>query len=107
MYFHIQKLPDWMLSNLGLDHGDEKHLPKHLHLFRLYLPRYFDKNQNLTIFAPPPLYFMQTVNKLGIKFDLDHLMSQDQVRNIDKAMKTQHVDDKKEFNDVEITHQGH
>jgi len=73
-----QILPASMLQLFGIDKGDIMRIPACVHLWRCLLPGWLGKNQDLTLFAPPPKYFDQTLDVSGIKFDFEDLTKNDQ-----------------------------
>jgi hypothetical protein len=47
------------VDRFGLEKGEEWRLPKFLHHWRLHLPGWLAKGEDLTLLAPPPLYYKQ------------------------------------------------
>lgn len=74
-------LPDWMMSKLGLEKGNEICLPLHLHLGRVHLEDFYRNGQHLTLFAPPRPFFMGTAELLDLDVPLEILREDTDVRN--------------------------
>lgn len=43
------------------------------------MPRFYGKDKNLTVYAPPPAWFTATLDKLRLNFDLEAAMSSDKI----------------------------
>ncbi len=66
-YNRQQVLSDWMLLALGLKESETGLLPKHLHLMRVHLPDLLETGKGVTVIAPPPQFFMETLAALEIE----------------------------------------
>ena len=76
----VQNLPEWIPNKLGLQVHEESLIPLHLHLGRIHLPGFFGQNNHLTIHAPPRPYFLGTADFLGIKYDFENIMQDNDIR---------------------------
>jgi len=72
-----QILPKSTLELFGLLKSEVYRIPACIHLWRCLLPGWLGKDNDLTLFAPPPKYFEQTLITAGIKLDMDSLMKND------------------------------
>ena len=75
-----QVLPPSMLDLMGLQKGEEWEVPRMVHLHRLHLSDWLGKGTHVTIFAPPPEYFLRTCQTLGIAIDYSNLAETDSTR---------------------------
>ena len=57
-----QKLPEITLKRLKLEQSKARHLPLHLHAYRLSLPL----GERLDLVCKPPLFFQKTLKKLDL-----------------------------------------
>lgn len=73
-------LPDWMVSKLGLNRGDEICLPLHLHLGRVHLEDFYSRGQHLTIFAQPRDFFLGTADLLGLSIPSELIGEDTEIR---------------------------
>jgi len=74
-----QVLPPSMLDLMGLRKGEEWEVPRMVHLHRLHLGDWLDKDTHVTVFAPPPDYFSRTCHTLGIAIDYSNLAETDTI----------------------------
>lgn len=72
-----QVLSSNLLELLNLNKGEEWKLPKMIHFHRLFLPSWFDKGKDLTIYAPPPDHWIDTCELLGLKLDYKDIAQKD------------------------------
>jgi len=63
-----QVLPRATSDMLGLGKGEAWRVPAHIHNWRVHLPGWLGKGKDLTILAPPPPHFNQTLKKADITF---------------------------------------
>lgn len=56
-----------MLKNLKIKQSKVRHVPLHLHSYRVLLPE-FHKSTNVFVTAKLPLHFINTLKKLKLKF---------------------------------------
>ncbi|NWU72303.1 RUSD4 synthase, partial [Pterocles burchelli] len=62
-----QKLPEITLKRLKLQQSKARHLPLHLHAYRLSLPL----GEQLNLVCKPPLFFQKTLRKLELDINND------------------------------------
>ena len=62
--FGLQKLPERVLKNLGLEQSKSRHLPLHLLARQLTLPGL--RQTEISVSCPLPKYFKQTLNQLQL-----------------------------------------
>jgi len=75
-----QVLPEHLLNTLGLSKGDEWKLPRMLHLHRIHFPDWLGKGKDLTVYGPPPSYWLTTVNALEIPWNYTNVAKEDKVK---------------------------
>jgi len=63
----------------GLGKGETWRLPVFIHHWRLFLPGVMGKGKDLTIFAPLPQHFKQTLVETNIKFDFEEFVKNDSI----------------------------
>jgi len=80
-----QILPSSMLQMFGLEKIDVWRIPACIHLWRCLLPGWLGKNKDLTLFAPPPKYFKQTLEVSDMKFNFGDLTKNDHPVKFDVA----------------------
>jgi len=85
-----QVLPYPILEPLGLKKGDEWMLPKMLHQYKIYLPKW-NQGNDITVYAPPLSHWMKTCQLLGLNFNFKEFVEQDKIAhfktNSDRAEK--------------------
>ena len=74
-----QVLPPSMLNLMGLHKGEEWEVPRMVHLHRLHLCDWLGKDTHVTVFAPPPEYFLRTCQTLDIAIDYPNLAETDTI----------------------------
>ena len=49
--------------------------------FRVHLPSFNGSNKDLTVYAPPPTWFMATLKTLKLNFDFEFQKEKDKIEN--------------------------
>lgn len=91
-----QKLPTVVAEKLGIEKNEEWRVPKLLHQFRINFPKFLgEEKKDLTVYAPPPMYFSLTSKAFGIDINFTDLVKKDEVeqwKKIDKPKKKKEAD---------------
>lgn len=64
-----QKLPEITLKRLKLQQSKSRHLPLHLHAYRLSLPLGTNGSKQIDLVCEPPSFFHRTLRKLELDID--------------------------------------
>lgn len=97
-----QILPKSSLELFGLNKSEVYRIPACIHLWRCLLPGWLGKDNDLTLFAPPPKYFEQTLTTAGIKLDMDSLMRNDKPAQFEAKIKPKRKAKREEILDEDV-----